>query len=100
MHRHCASSQNRVCLGRTGHSAGCLGGSGLQASEIGLMVTKRPVVLTGHVPEVQNAKKLRPSGMGSTFTHRVWRENGVPHLQAGYTRSDSSSAGKWLRLKT
>lgn len=32
-----------------------------QASEGRLMVTKRPVVLTGHELEVQNIKKVHPS---------------------------------------
>lgn len=47
--------------GEQGTQQGASVAGGLQPSEIGLMVTKRPVVLTGHVREVQNIKKLPPS---------------------------------------
>lgn len=85
--------------GGEGTQQGAPVAGGLQPSEVRLMVTKRLVVLTGHELEVQNIKKVHPSWMGSTLTYWLWRENGVPHFQEGYTGSDSSTAGKWLRLR-
>lgn len=49
---HCASS---------GHTQQGMVAGGLQPSEVRLMVTKPPVVLSGHALEVQNIKKLHPS---------------------------------------
>lgn len=47
--------------GGEGTQQGAPVAGGLQPSEVRLMVTKRPVVLTGHELEVQNIKKVHPS---------------------------------------